>query len=161
MNDETTIAGEQDTFEFEDGVAGSEAETAGQFVVGGEVGPRDEHTPGVTPFEQGGLGVGTDDEGLDDLRSGDDGAAAPSFDATIDEQFAQCLTDLAAGRAHPAARVGARLGRERADLRAGQRERRPVTLVRDPRRLQLSEGPGGGDGGERLVEGAGHLAGRQ
>src|SRR5690606_13054354 len=49
------------------------------------------------PFEQGGLGVGTDDEGLDDLRSGDDGAAAPPFDATVDEQFPQCLTDGFAG----------------------------------------------------------------
>src|SRR5690606_19008810 len=32
-----------------------------------------------------------------DLRSGDDGAAAPPFDATVDEQFAQCLTDGFAG----------------------------------------------------------------
>ncbi|BDB58524.1 hypothetical protein RDE2_03180 [Rhodococcus sp. RDE2] len=89
--------GEQDTFEFEDGIAGFETETAGQLVVGDEIGPRDEHTPGAAPFEQGGLGVGTDDERLDDLRSGDDGAAAPPFDATVDEQFPKCLTDGFAG----------------------------------------------------------------
>ena len=52
-------------------------------------------------------------------------------------------------------------GRQRADLRVGQRERRPVALVRDPRLLQFVEGPGGGDGGERLVEDAGHLVRRQ
>ncbi len=84
-----------------------------------------------------------------------------SFGLQLGLALAHCLADLAAGRADPPARIGPRLGRERADLRAGQRERRPVALMRDPRRLQLVEGPGGGDGGESLVEDAGHLVGRQ
>ena len=83
------------------------------------------------------------------------------FGLELDLTLAECLAQLTAGRADPAARLGACLGRERADLRASQRQRRPVALVRDPRRLQLVKRPGGRDGRERLVEDASHLVRRQ
>ena len=84
-----------------------------------------------------------------------------SFGLQLDLAFAQRFAEPAAGRADPPARLGAGLGRQGADLRAGQGERRAVAIVRDPRRLQLVEGPGGGDGGESLVEDARHLVRRQ
>ncbi len=84
-----------------------------------------------------------------------------SFGLQLGLPRAQRLAELAAGRADPPTRLSAGLGRQRADLRAGQRQRRPVTLVGDPRRLQLVEGPGGGDGSESLVEDTGHLVRRQ
>src|SRR5580704_10532185 len=68
---------------------------------------------------------------------------------------------LGAGRAHPPSGVGAFGRRQRADAGAGQGERRAVTVVREPRRLQLVQGPGGGDGHQGLVEGPGYLFGGQ
>ena len=84
-----------------------------------------------------------------------------SFGLQLDLALAQRFAEPTAGRADPPTRLGAGLGRQRADLRAGQGERRTVALVRDPRRLQLVEGPGGGDRGEGLIQDAGHLVRRQ
>ena len=81
------------------------------------------------------------------------------FGLQLDLALAQCLAQPAAGRAYPPPRVRAGLRRQRADLGAGLGERRPVSLVRDPRRLQLVEVPGGGDGGERRLPQAGYLLG--
>ena len=65
----------------------------------------------------------------------------------------------AARGAHPPSGRGAGLGRQRADPGAGQGQRRPVTVVREPRCLQLIQRPGGGDGREGLVEGPGDVVG--
>jgi hypothetical protein len=131
--------------------------------LGDLVAHRDEHVG--QPVTQRGDGVARADRGPaarqgDVDRLGDEDLPV-SFGLQLGLALTQRLAELAAGRAHSPARLGARLGRERADLGAGQGERRPVALVRDPRRLQLIEGPGGGDGGERLVEDAGHLVRRQ
>jgi hypothetical protein len=71
----------------------------------------------------------------------------------------QGLPDRGAGRAHPLARLGARLRRQRADLRVGQGQRRPIAEVRDPRVLQLVQRLRRGDGRQRLIAHPYYLAG--
>ena len=67
----------------------------------------------------------------------------------------QCLVDRAPGLADPLAGVLARLGRERADLPVGQRQRRAVAGVLGPHPLELLEIRRAGDRGEGLLT---HLA---
>jgi hypothetical protein len=71
----------------------------------------------------------------------------------------QRLPDRGAGGADPLAGLGPRGGRQGPDLGVGQGDRRPVTGVRQPGRLQVIQGAGGGDRGERLVGHALDLAG--
>jgi hypothetical protein len=70
---------------------------------------------------------------------------------------AERLGDLSAGPSHALAGLGPGVGRQRADLSVGQRQRRLVAGVRQAGPLQLVEVLGGGDGGERLVAHPGHL----
>ena len=73
----------------------------------------------------------------------------------------QRVPDRGAGRAHPAAGVGPGGRGQGLDLGVGLGDGRPVTGVRQPRRLQLVEVLAAGNGGQGLVDGALHLLGGQ